>query len=209
MSLIAEGDILEVKIYVNFPGRIQIGINVRYFKAQTQIGLPTTNQAAINLATDYSAAYLPCLPAAAFFWGVGVRNLGVPNDAFVYDSTGQGAGSITSDPLPLQTAGIITLRTALAGRANRGRVFVAFPPETGNSSTGIPSGTYLTALGVLATQFGSVTGCNDGAGNSCALVPVIKHANGTVEDITATLARTKWGRQGRRGDYGRMNVPPF
>lgn len=74
---------------------------------------------------------------------VGVRNLAIANQA---EFLGAGAGVLgtgTGDPLPTAIAQAYTLRTALAGRSFRGRVYLSCWTEA--SSTGSSQATGVTA----------------------------------------------------------------
>lgn len=63
------------------------------------------------------------LPANTTFTGVDVRDLRTPNFPLIPSTTAAQPGTSASGPLPPQTAIVLTLRTAFAGRAYRGRVF--------------------------------------------------------------------------------------
>lgn len=73
---------------------------------------------------------------------------GVLTGAFAGTDPTSVVGTAAGDPLPMQTQGLVRLQTStvIAGRRVRGRLFVPGPPEAENTSAGVPSGSYTTAL---------------------------------------------------------------
>lgn len=120
-------------------------------------------------------------------------------------------GLQTGDPLPRQVAGIITWRTLLAGRRNRGRSFIPFPVETANTSAYVPDGVYMAALAALGDERID-TQPIVGATGTATLVPTIMQRWPTPPitrhvDLDSYLLPGRWATQRRRGAYGRPNIP--
>lgn len=78
---------------------------------------------------------------------VGLRDVRSANTAEFLDSGGATAGTATGDVLPPQTAIVVTLRTAQAGRSFRGRVYLCGFAEASNATGG------TSALGTAPVGF--------------------------------------------------------
>lgn len=61
-------------------------------------------------------------------------------------------GTLVSDPLPYQTALVISLRTAVNSRSGRGRIYQCGFGESQNTTAGEPSSTMRTALSDAMTN---------------------------------------------------------
>jgi hypothetical protein len=73
------------------------------------------------------------------------------------DFTAVAGGIVGGDPLPPQSAGVITWRTGFAGRSFRGRTYLPGVSES-DSTDGTLSSGYLTRLGTIITQMLAVFG---------------------------------------------------
>lgn len=184
----------------------QLGLNIRHFVCTSTAGGGADPQPAADDFFDlFDDAYADLLVTTAFFLGCSVRVLSPPPlPAAALSSQAAIAGLVAGDALPAQVSGIITLQTALAGRANRGRVYVPFPSESDSGADHRPGANYMTSLGALVTLLTATHTVGSGA-NTSILAPVIRHANGTFEPITGATARQAWATQRRRGAYGQMN----
>jgi len=101
------------------------------------------------LSTAVSAVYtssgLRALHASTtVFNGVGIRDVRIRNLAEYVSYDGTEAGTGSGDPMPAQTAAVMTLRTAFAGKSYRGRVYIGGANEAQNTSSGRIDGTYRT-----------------------------------------------------------------
>jgi len=76
---------------------------------------------------------------------VTIRNIAVKDQALIVSNAAGQAGTSVSPSLPNETAAVITLRTALAGRANRGRMYVP-----GWATNGLGAGNVIAAAAVTA-----------------------------------------------------------
>lgn len=192
--------------------RSQLGINVCHYRVANVTASPTDQDAANALDAIAAPLYQQLLPQAVTYHGVRLRVAKVlPAPMAVTTSLLAGPGTIASDVMSLQTCGMVTKRTVLAGRAYRGRMYIPFPPETRNDPTGVPSAAYVADLATLATAICLSVTPVAGGGGTCDLIPVLYH-RGTASstDLSTIVARRKWATQRRRSDYGKPNlIPPW
>jgi len=205
----AVGDVFEVRLITQSGN--QVGINVRHYRSSAITGSGVTlTDIAFNLASVFGPLYAPLMSNAAEFRGVGVRRrIPAPVSAEVFSTLPAVQGTRAGDQLPKQTSGVITLRTALAGRQNRGRLYVPFPAESSNGVGGTPEATYVADLITLADSLDDprIPGF---APNTETLLPVIAHRPSyTHVDIALAVPRGIWGTQRRRGSFGAANVSPI
>ena len=124
-----------------------------------------------------------------------------------YDGT---SGGDSGFELPTQVRGLISWKTALAGRAYRGRSYLPTPTVTFNTVDGGPTSTCLTAWAGFATflQAPVVTG-------GSTWVPGIYHRVPTAvissifDQFTGATVSSFFATQRRSGRFGRPNNPPF
>jgi len=209
LTVLVPGNILQVKFFAYMDP--QLGINVVHYKVLSTIGSPTSATVAENLETIQVAAYPPLMANAAATDGVSCQNLSVlPLEEPQLSIAVPTGGSVVGAPMPGQVSGIITKRTGLTGRANRGRMYIPFPGQgdSTSSSEPQPSPSYVTRLNALISLlFGAPIVISTG-GDGCTIQPGIYHrATGTFTNGAGGTARSKWATQRRRGDYGRPNVP--
>lgn len=203
------GDLYEARIVVT-QGQ-QTSINVRHYEVTAKSGNGATDaQIASAIDTLIAGAYKALLDSVAFYRGVGVRRITpLPIGVEVSTLASSGVGTATGDSLPGQVSGLITLRTAFGGRSRRGRVYIPFPAEGDNGTTGTPTVGYNTRLGTLAAQLiTSITA--GGGGNDNFLIPVVYSRKFNLKTpVTTASGPFKWATQRSRGTYGRVNAPPF
>lgn len=108
------------------------------------------------LASAQWTAYKPFLNSACDFAGVNIRDLRTANQA-LFPSTGAatpGTGALLA--LPPGVCGLITLRTAQAGRGFRGRVYLpGLDSVCMNAATGLFTAAYQTAAQNFITEVGT------------------------------------------------------
>jgi hypothetical protein len=146
----------------------------------------------------------------ARYVGVALQRLSpLPLSVVITDNTNQANGTGGANELPLQVSGIVTLKTNLAGRANRGRMYIPFPPVAAQGTDGHPTNGYVTAVDTLAA-IAILPQTVGTAPNQVVLTPVVYHKRlNTTTDITDKVARQRWATQRRRGDYGKPNPIPI
>lgn len=167
-------------------------INVHHYRQElVVIGNP-----AEDLANQW-ASDLALLYRGLFGGGVSLTDVSVrpvpPATEFFDLNLGSQAGLLAGQTLPLPNAPIITWRTALIGRRNRGRTF--FPPPTENEQDG---------GSISATLISALQDYADGAIQLLELgVPqwqmvVHSEVGGTDNPVTSYVVRTLMGSQRRR-----------
>jgi hypothetical protein len=204
----ALNDMIRVRVYTQLND--QIAINVLNYRIIAFSGTgPTEVQVADAFATGLSLRFRSVISNDASVLYVGInKELPLPRGEAFYSTIDAGVGAVLSPALPKQTCGIITLKTALAGRRYRGRVFTPFPGEDDNETDGIPSAAFVTRLAILGGNI-NINYTAGIAGNQATLTPVVYSAKFGLQTPVATIvARQKWGTQRRRGSYGRPNQPP-
>lgn len=189
----------------------QIGINVSFWNVDSiSAGAPTDQQLVDSFSTGFSAFYKPCLAPACRYYGAMLNRVSPgATTSTVFSGNGRGVGTATGDNLPRQTSGIITLKTAFAGRRYRGRVYIPFPAEADNDAVGNPTAGYVTRLGLLAAQYAGPLVHSIGGGTVVTSLLVRSRKFGLWTPVIATIARVVWATQRRRGSYGRTNQLPF
>lgn len=153
----------------------------------------------------------PLMSPDATYYGVSVQaQKGLATPPQETSRVNSGVGTAVGPSLPRQTAYVMGYRTALAGRSQRSKIFIAFPCSQYNTTGGVPTAGWVTAIGLLQPSFSSVQIVAN-VGNTASLQPVVRHKKtGQVDFISqnAPLA-TKWATQRRRSSFGRPNSPGF
>lgn len=172
-------------------------------------GAPATDQD----VADYMDAGLevllkPLMAADAEYRGLIVQKIyPAPKAAFVDSNGFAGIGTAGAVSLPRQSAGLISLRTALAGPANRGRMYVPFPSVTDNATDGVPTAGYVTKLNSFASNLIAGLATVNVGGRTAALQLVIWHRTlNNWTPVTTYQSSALWATQRRRGSYGRANT---
>lgn len=208
MAAPADGDIWLLRVACITDD--QAAINTYYFVVSGVIGgtvLDSDAAAAFN--TTLAPLYKAVLSEEAEYYGVSLgRVTPTPKTVPAVNTSSRGAGDVAGDMLPGQVSGIISFKTAFAGRKYQGRVFIPFPSETDNAAH-IPVAGYGTRLQALATAINTPQVATAG-GSSATFTLFMFHRNdSSATKITTATAKRLWATQRRRGDYGQRNPPPF
>lgn len=210
-QLLALGDIIRLRI--GCYTATQAAINTIHYKVIEVNGASASDADAALLFNATLAPLMKNLMSVeANYQGVSVQRIypgtpTVPQQSVSLSGPGLIAGTI----LPTQVSGIISFRTALAGRSQRGRMYIPFPAED-SSLSGIPVAAYETALGNLAAQLvvSSLLIPGTMGPDNCRLQTVLWHrATNSSDPINAYKVRAKFATQRKRGEYGARNIPPF
>jgi len=190
----------------------QAAVSRIWYRVSAVSALGVTYSEALSSAAALTAPlYKACVGAPALFKGLGIRELRTPGiilPAPAYDNGAVGAGGMTGTALPHQTCGLLSIRTAAAGRAGRGRMYMPFPSTACADASGTVSASYAAALGLLAAVI-PVPFTMTGAGGTITVVPSLVSPKAlTYKTLTAVLVSGRFATQRRRGDYGRVNVSP-
>lgn len=189
----------------------QISINVRHYQVLTKVGTGADLAAcALAIDTEIVAEIKALLPDTVTYRGVGCRRIfPLPLTPEIPYTGTTAVGTVLGDVLPGQVSGILTLRTAFAGKRYRGRFYMGFPGEADNTASGIPSLSYVGRLAALGNKLDNVVTAG-GGGNTNTLQPYVRSKKfGLQNAITITQARQRWATQRRRGNYGVPNIAPW
>jgi hypothetical protein len=154
-------------------------------------------------------AWNSTLAPTTSFTGVSLRDLRVANQPIV-SSTGAGVpGTATGESLPNETAIVVTLRTAQAGRSARGRMYTMGYGTIALAPGNVVAAGIVSSLGTWAATIQGVFSANGltfclGLPHRLAYTSVAgtPHAErfATTLDITSTVVRDNhWDSQRRRG----------
>jgi len=165
---LALGDVLRVKFHCY--GRGQWTQNtIYYLVTQVTAASQTDRQVAVAVRDAVRVLYADCMSNQAQFYGVSVQRI-VPEENIPAYATDPQSGNFSSIHAPVGLSYCIHLMTGLAGKTNRGRVFIPFIPvgELGDGQT--PSVALVNALTALGSALiASITATT--GGNSCRITP--------------------------------------
>src|SRR6185295_487266 len=202
------GDILEVKVFC-MQGD-QLGINVQHFDVVSLTGVPSLEATATDMETNLSVYYSNVLVEHARFRGITLAVVAPSPIAGVIRNAHAIDGLVSGDALPKQCAGIVSLRTATVGRTGRGRIYVPFPAEASCGADGQPLASYRTDLSIIGDYFVNDQLIDQGSGDTVTIHGSVYHRITTTSTLYAGyVIPIKFATQRKRGDYGRINTPPF
>jgi len=189
-----------------------VGLNNYHLVCGAGMGLPSLEMISEWFDTRVETAYKSLMTGTASYYGVKAQKIfPLPRSVGVVAATRVGPGTDGMDGLPGQVSGLIGFRTNLAGKDQRGRVYIPFPDENSNDDpTNAPDAGYLIALQALADLVKGSFTIVDG-GNEITVTFVIYHRDtDEYSVVTEAVARAGWGTQRSRGSYGSKNAyPPF
>lgn len=201
------GNIVELRIYCSLAE--QTSINVRHFEVMAIAGASAeVSDVAIFMDVALAPLYAAAMAPAANYDGSTAQVIHPGRLAYYANLGLVNPGTVTGDPLPRQTSGLIRFRSAIAGSRGVGRLYVPFPSEGSNTAAGHPVAAYQTAIGAIADVF-ETTAVVGAGGDTADLRPIIWHRDTqTGIPITQGIGSSRWATQRRRGDYGQPNRPP-
>lgn len=149
-----------------------------------------------------SSALISKISPTVSLSSVGIRDIRTTNNAEFIGSGAAVAGTGTGDPLPLQNATVVTLRTARAGRSFRGRVYLSGFTETENTTSGAVNSASNVAAVAFITSIQTALS-NNGMNLAIVSRPAEKvtttvettHADGTTSTIVHTTGPRAGGTQ--------------
>lgn len=200
---------LQVRLYCTRGD--QTAINVLNYKVVSADGTMTEQDLVGALATRFAPKYKDVMSVGAEFYGVDLRPfVGNQLGATFWSKNGAGAGTVLGQVLPKQISGLIAWQSAVPGRHGKGRMYVAFPSESDNDTNGVPGVTYAGPLLALATTLaGQFTVTAGGVKTADVVLCIRNRLTNLFSPVAAATARVKWATMRSRGDYGRINPPPF
>lgn len=113
----------------------------------------------LSTGASWTAMALHLAPGTSFT-GVSIRNVNVANQALISSTGAAKPGTSTGTALPSEVAIVVTLRTALTGRANRGRIYIPGWATTALGANDVIAAAAVTALQNWANTIGSVFNTN-------------------------------------------------
>lgn len=187
----------------------QVSINVRHWKVGTVAGGAVTDlNTALAIAAIYGPLYKAVLCDTARYEGLRLQIIKPTRLAEVTTADEEGTGEVTGDALPYQVASLIALKTAFAGRRNKGRWYVPFASESVNNNEGHPQIDYLGDVAALGDAY-TIQLVVVAGGATALLDPVIYHrATGTSTLVTGYAVRREWATQRRRSQINSGDVLP-
>lgn len=203
------GDTYEVRIICTLGD--QTSINVRHYSVTAKAGTGATDNAiGADMSLHFAASYKDLMANNASFRGVGIRRISpLPVGLELLAGGNTGPGTAGADALPRQCSGILSLRTALAGRSFRGRTYVPFPSKNDNDTAGVPTAGYSVRLGTLAAVMASPVTCGAGGNTNILTAVVYSRVRNQTNPIVTIGTPGKWATIRSRGSYGRVNPSPI
>lgn len=190
----AVGDIYRCVAYQSLKG--QNLLNVGFWQTTFE---STGGATPFEIATSFDSTMGPAYRTGAVdsysYRGFSVQRIAVltpPEPTFAIAAAG--AGSEEDEPLPVQVAGVISLRTGLAGRRYRGRKYIGGFGEAANVNADSMLATIANdRLDALIDEWVHVNTVV-GVGGTTTLVPVLFHRDipGTTRILTGKR-RDQWG----------------
>jgi hypothetical protein len=219
MGVIVAGDYVKVITCCHSTANTQISLNNFFMQALTVSGAWTEQDTASTLETAIAPFYKALMPSTVFWRGLSVQKvqiapLGVPFPSVASAGAGTYASLVA---LPNQVSAIISLRTALAGRHYRGRIYPGLVPDGASNQDGQMTAAYQVVLQQLAAYLQAVIGLNAHTVNTTWRVQVRSFfppvpplpGNTVFNPVISCTGRTAFATQRRRGQFGRINVLPF
>ena len=205
--LLNEDDVLRVIFYsYSFE---QLGMNVRHYTVGPPTGEFTDKMLAEALAEDVKLLYAPVMASSALFIGVSAERVTPNPKPISYSPRVDYAGTLTGDPLPLETAGLISLRSEQTGPGGRGRMYIPFPAVSAMEEDGHPTQAYTDDLDLLGAWMKDSHALTVDI-NGIEVFPVLRSTTPSGYPLVNDyIVRRLWASSRRRGDFAKRNIPPF
>jgi len=147
----AVGDWFRLIIKFNDTGDLNTVINTLAFRQETGLVLDEEGEDLIGAYRDaVEPLYLPLVSTQLFLRKYTVR--GITDPLYIYESADLSEqGSAGGEGLPPQNSGVVTLRTGVAGRRNRGRSYLA-PSGEGSQAGGVFISGYIDAVNAMFAE---------------------------------------------------------
>lgn len=189
----AIGDVFRLSVVGRF-GLGQQFVNVfHYEQTDTVVGNPAEALAA-EFSSQALPSYLSLIPSSNVVDTVEVRQVtGTPLNAF--DNPINDPGGLSGEQLPPQVAPLISWRTALVGRRNRGRTYIPAPTEP-QQVAGTLIATYVTAMETFIDDVQSLVNALTSTENFH--LGIFHSDDSTITPTTEGIPRTELATQRRR-----------
>lgn len=208
---ISAGDVFLVRIICQLDQ--QVSVNAKLVRCSQSDANPSVllTELADAISTDLGPKYVDLLSVDATYRGVSVQRVNPqPKTIPVVSIVQQSGGLVVGNPLPPQTAGLVSLKGSAAGRRFQGRIYLPFPGENSNAAEGVPSFDYVVDANSIGTSM--ITGYSIAGtiGGSAEFVYTLDVTGADVnKDFNSFVTRPGWATQQRRGAFGRTNITPF
>jgi len=212
------GDIFRLRVFCSDPNLTQIGVNTTYWQVTSASGLGATYaQTADAFDFALSVEYRAYLSSESTYRGVSVQQVEPgPLSLQVFNNDSFGVGTNGAAVLPGQDSPVVSWATTLAGPRFRGRIFLPFPSANAINATGRLTALAISLYASLGTAYVTPVVAGVGPNTStlrlCLRSEVIPHTVPKVYIyplVVTGSASAKMGTQRKRGDYGRLNLPPI
>jgi len=212
---LSENDVVLCQALVFNPPDSQIAVMNHYYVATTPTGSgAVTTQ---DVATGFDNLIFSLLRAllwnTADYRGVRARTVWPivnPMDAWVAETTNEGVGSAGAVGLPSQTCGLLRRVTEVLGKKGEGRLYLPFPSQTDNQTSGKPTTGYQSKVSDFATATVAAWAVTGPPSKQFIMVPCLfDRVAGPGPRLTSFLITADWATQRRRGAYGRANLSPI
>lgn len=153
----AIGDWFRLSIVFKDTGDLNTVMNTLAFRQESGLVLDEEGEDLIEAYRNViEAQYLPLVSSQLFLRKYTVR--GITDPLYIYESADLSEqGTAGGQGLPPQNSCVVTLRTGVAGRRNRGRSYLA-PTGEGGTAGGVLDPAYITAVN---TMFGDMLPLSD------------------------------------------------
>lgn len=198
------GNILEV-VFRSRSQR-QYAVNVRHYRVEV-VGVPPLldTDAAAHISNLIGPLLRAAMTNQATYLNTSVQVLNPVRLDPVFSNVQSGVGDYMSDLIPTQACGLIRFNTGLAGRANRGRMYVPFAAEGANDTDGSPNDQYLLDIGAIGNALDDTQTIAFG-GRTGTLAPIIFHRETFLYTrITSYSVIDAWATQRRRSQVNRSD----
>jgi len=207
---LVEGMVVDVTVYCKTDG--QVSQNKRTWKVGTIPAGATHTDQTLATAMDnlLAAKYIAVMGQGSSYEGVGVKIKSPIKYDPVY-ALGTVQGTTAGSVLPPQVAGLLSFKTGLAGRKNRGRSYIPFPASSFNPGVGDigkPSAAYEALIDVIGSALSTVFVHTVG-GLNVNITPIIYPADNLVgRPITRFTSASRFATCRRRSHFSAQNVLP-
>jgi len=201
-----QGDVLEVIFYATMGN--QTSMNVRRYEVSSAPIPDIQMEFLSQLMGEYhETEYSAMMAQEAIYRGTSIRRI-EPTRTIEILSLRSAPGTVASEALPAQVAGLITFLTPLPGAAGRNRAYIPFPAE-GDNGENTPTVGYIGRLTTLANLMAETVTLISVATEQAILEPLIYPGpEGVHQFVAGVRANEKWATQRRRGNYGSPNNLP-
>lgn len=208
-AALAVGDRVQVRIWSS--DAEQASVNTVYYKV---ISLAGTGASDARLATDFdaviAAAMKNLLNVSARYDGVQVTIVNrLPLPVSQTGNVNAGLGTRGINSLPRQAAGILSIRTDIAGPRGRGRLYLPFPSGVDNTDPGRPLGAYITNAELLGADMLAFASTGVGANTANLQWVVWSKVHAAMIPVVNYIVPPFWATMKKRGSYGRPNRSPI